>query len=143
MKVKISAPNRLIIAKLEKGDDIYKSLSKIVLDNDIKTGVLWMIGAVAKARIGYFNEESRKYEVHEINEPCEISGVSGNISLKNGKPFVHAHIHVSDKTGKTYGGHLLEGNIISVTGELFILESKETIERKKDPAFDLDLFAIE
>ncbi len=143
MKAKISAPNRFIIAKLEKGDDIYKSISKIVVENNIKTGVLWMIGAVAKARIGYYNEEKREYEVHEINEPCEISGISGNVSLKDGKPFVHAHIHVSDKTGKTYGGHLLEGCIISVTGELFIIESKDYIERKNDPEFDLALFSIE
>ena len=143
MQIKISSPKRFIIAKLEKDEDIYKTISKIVVENDIKTGVFWMIGAVKSARIGYYNEEKKQYEVHEINEPCEISGLSGNISLKDGKPFVHAHIHVSDKTGKTYGGHLLEGTFISVTGELFILEANDAIERKNDPMFDLSLFSLE
>ena len=42
----------------------------------------------------------------------EIVSMYGNISLKNGKPFVHAHVVLSDKKGNARGGHLLPGSSV-------------------------------
>ena len=42
----------------------------------------------------------------------EITNLKGNISVKDGNPFVHAHITLADKSGKCYGGHLAPGTVV-------------------------------
>jgi len=42
----------------------------------------------------------------------EISSCLGNISLKDGEIFVHAHVTLADKEGRVLGGHLAPGTII-------------------------------
>ena len=45
----------------------------------------------------------------------------GNVSLKDGKPFIHAHILLADEQGKTIGGHLFSETII-YAGEINLQE---------------------
>jgi predicted DNA-binding protein with PD1-like motif len=51
-----------------------------------------------------------KYKDVDLSEPMEIVSLYGNISLKDGKPFVHAHVVLSDEKGNARGGHLLPGS---------------------------------
>jgi len=50
---------------------------------------------------------------------------------------------VGDPKGKTYGGHLLPGNKITVTGEFVILETEEVLTRAIDEEFKLLLLNLE
>ena len=48
----------------------------------------------------------------------------------------HLHISVSDSTGQTIGGHLLEGNLISTTVELVVINLKDfEFTRETDSTF--------
>jgi predicted DNA-binding protein with PD1-like motif len=38
-----------------------------------------------------------------------MAGFVGNISLRDNKPFLHAHASFADAGGATVGGHLLRG----------------------------------
>ena len=51
----------------------------------------------------------------------EILSLIGNISLKDDKPFVHAHITLADQEGRAWGGHLAEGTKV-FAGEFVIQE---------------------
>ena len=45
----------------------------------------------------------------------------------------HLHLSISDSTGKTIGGHLLEDNLVYTTAEIVIGESKNLLfTREKD-----------
>ncbi|HCY90456.1 MAG TPA: DUF296 domain-containing protein, partial [Chitinophagaceae bacterium] len=57
----------------------------------------------------------------------EILGMSGTVS-ENGS---HIHITVADSTGKTIGGHLLDGNIIYTTAEVIIQEDTSLIFKRE------------
>jgi predicted DNA-binding protein with PD1-like motif len=70
------------------------------------------LGAVQKARLGYYNQETRTYEFHDFGEAMEIASLTGNVSLKDGQAFVHAHVTLSDREGKAIGGHLAPGTIV-------------------------------
>ena len=64
-----------------------------------------------------------------MNGHFEIVSLSGTVSI-NGD---HLHMSISDSTGKTTGGHLLEGNIIYTTAEIIIGENKDLVfTREKD-----------
>ncbi len=103
---------RTYIGQLPYGASLYESLTEIVLREDIRIGRFTGIGATKHARIGYYNQNSKQYQEIEFHEGMEILSLQGNISIRDGKPFVHAHITLSDSTGATFGGHLLPGTIV-------------------------------
>ncbi len=59
--------------------------------------------------MAYYRQDVKRYEPHHYAEPMEISGGVGNVSLKDGRPFVHIHVTGSGGDGKAVGGHLTEG----------------------------------
>ena len=98
---------RTIIGQLERGTDLYSGITRIAQENNIHVGRVTGIGAVQKARIAYYDQKQMKYFDLEINEAMEIVSMYGNVSLKDGMPFVHCHLVLSDEKGNGKGGHLL------------------------------------
>ena len=79
----------------------------------------------------------KNYNIRFANQPkgskdsghFEIVSLTGTVST-NGS---HLHISISDSTGKTIGGHLMEGCSIYTTAEIVILTSNDFIfKRAKD-----------
>lgn len=103
---------QVIMGRLDYGSDLVEALTEVCLDNDIRLGRVEAIGAVQKACVGYYNQQTRSYEYHNIDQPVEITNLTGNISLKEGKPFVHAHITLTDSEGNASGGHLCPGTTV-------------------------------
>ncbi len=100
---------RTIIGALEKGADLYNGILHVAQKNGITTGRITGIGAVQQAKLAYYDQKLMKYYDIEIPEPMEIVSLYGNISIKDGQPFVHAHVVLSDEKGNGKGGHLLPG----------------------------------
>jgi uncharacterized protein len=119
-------PGRKIIGRLAKGDDLLASLEKLAQEHNITLGEVTAIGAVSQARVGYYNQAERKYQYLDLVNPREILSLTGNISLKDGKPMVHAHITLSDEDGHAKGGHLAEGTLVFAC-EFAILEHQSAI----------------
>ena len=114
-------PGRKIIGRLAKGEDLLAALEKLTQKHGITLGEVSAIGAVSQARIGYYNQVERQYYYIDLAHPLEILNLIGNISLKDGKPMVHAHVTLSDKDGQAFGGHLAEGTLVFAC-EFAILE---------------------
>jgi predicted DNA-binding protein with PD1-like motif len=103
---------RGIMGRLAKGDDLLSALGKHCAAAGIRLGEVRAIGAVSCARVGFYDQVERRYMFHQLNKPLEILSLIGNISLKDGEPFVHAHVTLSDEEGRAFGGHLAEGTIV-------------------------------
>jgi predicted DNA-binding protein with PD1-like motif len=103
---------RTIIGHVERGTDLYDGITRIAQQNNIKLGRVTGLGAVQRAKLAYYDQKEMKYKDFDLNEPMEIVSMYGNISLKDGKPFVHAHVVLSDEKGNTRGGHLLPGSSV-------------------------------
>ena len=104
-------PGRKIIGRLAKGEDLLAVLENCAREHNITLGEVQAIGAVSQARIGYYNQSERKYYFLDLERPLEILSLTGNISLKDGKPMVHVHIILGDNEGRAFGGHLAEGTL--------------------------------
>ncbi len=100
---------RTIMGRLQKGDDLLSSLQRICSGLEIAQGELSAIGAVTCARIGYYDQAERKYAFLHLSRHLEILSLMGNVSLKDGVAFVHAHVVLGDESGRAFGGHLAEG----------------------------------
>jgi len=141
VKVKKNEVSEVLVVKLEKGEDLLEALSSIVKKENIKAGFFTGIGALNKVKMGIFVEG--KYKEINMEGELEIVSLLGNVSLKEGKPFVHAHIIVSRRDGAAFGGHLLPGSIISVTCEIFLVKLKEPLERSFDEKLKLYLLNLD
>ncbi len=129
------------IIKLEKGDEIIKSITEFCKKQEIKAGFLSGIGALDEVTIGIFDIKTKKYSFKTIKEDLEILSLNGNISSLNESPFIHLHIILSDEQMKAFGGHLKKG-IISITGEILLIKSKKSIKRNKDIFSGLNLWSL-
>ena len=103
---------RLYIGKLDYGSDLLGQLTSVCEKENICLGTVEAIGAVQKARFGYYDQQAKEYNFFEIDEHLEITSLSGNISIRDGKPMVHAHATFTDEKGNAFGGHLAEGTIV-------------------------------
>ncbi len=103
---------QIFMGKLDFSSDLLDELTALCCKEDITLGKITAIGAVQKARVGYYDQKNREYQFVEINKNLEIISLVGNISIRDGKPMVHAHIALSDRDGNAFGGHLAKGTIV-------------------------------
>lgn len=122
---------RIIFARLDHGEDIIHQFTILAEENGIETGAISAIGALSRAILACYDQSTHEYGKITLNEPVEMASCSGNISQKDGRPFVHAHAVLSDRTGKTWGGHLITGTIFA--GELYLQELTGGLPLKRVP----------
>jgi len=131
---------RTFIGRLNNGDDLYDSLSKFCIDEDIQSAHISAIGAVKQATLAYYDQRKKKYGSIKIKKELEILNCLGNVSLKDGKPFVHAHITLADNKGRAFGGHLMSGTTVFAC-EVFIDQyDGPALDRKFDEKTGLFLW---
>ena len=111
------------MGRLTHGADLLGELTRVCVENDISLGRVEAIGAVLKARIGFYNQSTRAYEFSTFNRPLEILNLTGNVSVRDEAPMVHAHITLGDHDGRVCGGHLAQGTIVFACE--FIIQSIE------------------
>jgi hypothetical protein len=100
---------RTIIGQIERGTDLYNTITRIAQENNIRMGRVTGMGAVRSAKLAYYDQKTMKYSDIVFNEVMEIVSLYGNISIRDGKPFAHVHVVLSDEKGNSKGGHLLPG----------------------------------
>ncbi len=135
-----SVSKRVIVAKLERGEDILESLAALAKKYELVSGFFNAIGALSEANIGFF--EKGEYKSIKLESDLEIVSCIGNFSYRGGEVVVHAHIVVGNKEGKAFGGHVLNGCIVSVTCEIFLIEIGQRIRRTEDKATGLFLLDL-
>jgi len=134
------ASNELIV-RVEHNSDLVQSITELAKSKRIKTGSFTAIGALKRARLGYYDQKNHEYREIKVDSPHEIASCVGNISLKDGEPFTHAHVVLADEKGNTKAGHLLEGIVFAAEVHLRQLEGPN-LERKYDEVTGLSLWDI-
>ncbi len=97
------------IGRLKKGEDLLRGLTEVVEKKNVRMGVLFAIGALSSCTFAYYDQVKKEYRERFLEKRVEILSLIGNVSLREGKPFIHAHILIGDESG-IWGGHLLEGS---------------------------------
>ena len=95
------------------------------------------IGATDDFTVGVFDIAKKEYEKFVFSGNHEINALDGNITEKDGKPYIHLHITATGKGGKVVGGHLIKG-VISLTGEIIITVTDGKITREYDETLGIN-----
>ncbi len=112
--------------RLIPGEDVKQSLQNFVAAHNIYAGwVITCAGSLTEYNIRFANQG----EGSKGNGYFEMVGLTGPLSVAGS----HVHISVSDSTGKTIGGHLMDGCKVYTTAEIIIGESSHLLfTREKD-----------
>jgi hypothetical protein len=124
-----SSPLKTYALRLRPGDDLRQQLNALVQAHHIAAGtMLTCVGSLTVVTLRLANQEGpTEYRGH-----FEIVSLVGTLSI-NGS---HLHLAVSDSTGRTMSGHLLDGCRVYTTAEIVLGELPGLeFRREVDPTF--------
>ncbi|HBN45700.1 MAG TPA: PPC domain-containing DNA-binding protein [Candidatus Marinimicrobia bacterium] len=127
------------IIHVQQNEQIMATLTQFCKEHKIQNGQISGIGAIKNIEIGAYDLYNKKYIVHNLNEIWELTSYQANVILKDGEPFIHAHINISDHDLNAKGGHLFEAEVAAV-GE-FVLRKINT-DGKRELDEDIGLATI-
>jgi len=120
----VGRTGRVIVARLEKDEDLLLALREVVKRSGMKSGVVLSItGALMHAVVQKFVSGQSAIGVVELEGPMEVSGhgIVGWVSSPergkepfgvgryiDGEPYVHVHVTITTPA-QTLCGHLMEG----------------------------------
>jgi predicted DNA-binding protein with PD1-like motif len=132
---------RNLVVRAKHDSDLVEFLTELAKENGIMIATFTAIGALKYAKLGFYDQKTHEYSENLLSAPQEIAGCLGNISMKDGEPFVHAHAVLADRDGNTKAGHLLEGKVFAAEVHLIELLGTKLL-RKNDAGTGLQLWDI-
>jgi hypothetical protein len=115
-------------------------LTEFATENRIQLATLFVIGAVRKAAVAFYDQQQKVYRQINIEKNLEILSCAGNVTVKDNSPFIHCHAGFSDHEGGTFGGHLANGTIVFAAEAYFQELLGTKLVREYDPVTGLALW---
>ena len=132
---------RAFLLRAPHDSDLIEFITNEAKKHRISLATFTAVGAVKSAKLAFYDQTNHAYLPNLLDYPQEIASCTGNISLKEGEPFVHAHVVLADQNGNTKAGHLLECKVFAAEFHVTELLGQK-IERKKDVQTGLSLWEI-
>ncbi len=140
MKSFLFEGQRILLGRLDRGDDILDGLTEFCIRHGVAAGSIHGLGAVERGGVGYYDQEAAAYREIRFDRGMEIACLVGNISRKEDEVFLHCHVVLADGDGRCFGGHLVEGNVAFACEFTVIAAEGTPPERTLDEATGLMLW---
>jgi predicted DNA-binding protein with PD1-like motif len=102
------------IYNFKRGASLFDEVLKLADQEGIKTATLQAVGGVNRLTIAYFNQKKKEYEKHDYREFLEVTGLVGNLTQKEGKPFLHMHGTFGRRDMSVIGGHVMSATVFPI-----------------------------
>ena len=136
--VSSEANKRTFILVLAPGEEAFSTITAFAERERISGASLTALGAFERAKVGWFDLESRQYHPIYVNEQAEVLSIAIG---DNGSPTLHTHTVLGLKDGTTRGGHLMEG-IVRPTLEVIVTETEQHLRRRQRPEYGIALIDL-
>ena len=137
----LNAGERTYAVVFEIGDEFIAGLTGFAKEHKLAASHFTAIGSFSDARLGYFQIERKEFKPIPINEQVEVLALTGNITLDQGEPKIHAHVVLGRSDGTTLGGHILEAHV-RPTLEVFVVDTPKHLHRTYNPDIGLSLISL-
>lgn len=127
------------VIKIEKGEELMTTLIAFCAERDITCGYFFGIGAAEQLSCGYYALHEKKYYFTAYDELVEVVSLTGNVALKEGKPFIHAHGVFTGTDNRAFGGHI-EHITSGIVIEVMLTVVDASVERTLDEEIGLYLY---
>ena len=136
----VSTTPKTFVLVFDTGDEILTELKRFAFREKLADSSFKAIGGLSHAKVGWFNWETKKYEVAaDLEDQVELLSLIGDIA--DGTPQVHAHMVVGCRDGSTRGGHLMEA-YVHPTCELVLTENPTHLRKQMDPESGIALIRV-
>ncbi len=122
--------------RLESGERVVESLVDWLKAEQIGYAAVSGLGGVRQATVSYWNAESKLYETHQLDEQMEVVSLVGNVTIREGSPFLHAHVGLGRRDLSMIGGHLNDA-VVHPLLELWLQREAEAVHRALDESCGL------
>jgi predicted DNA-binding protein with PD1-like motif len=119
MEIYPSDDGKAAFVRLDRGADMLQGLNEAAAKLGVEAGTVQAIGAVTELVVGFFDQDRKEYRTTSLPSSFEIGSAVGNVSTKQGQPFVHLHVVATGPDGAAVGGHLMEGTKVYVVEAYF------------------------
>lgn len=99
------------VLSLDNHVSLMEALTAFCREQNILSGVIGGLGAINQATFRFLDPATKQYVDKTFAEQMEITNLTGNISEKDGEPYLHVHITASRRDYTCVGGHLLDAKI--------------------------------
>lgn len=126
---------------LYKDEKLVQALTDTMMAEGIFGAALRGIGVLKNIELGYYDLHGKQYDIKKYSgKDYELLSLMGNVTLRDGKPFVHLHAVLGDEHFNTFGGHLFEAEV-GVTAEIIVSPLGAAAERELREDLGLALIA--
>ena len=135
------ANNRYIVS-IDNHAELMEALMAFCRQLDVRCGQVRGIGAVSEATFRMYDPATKQYVDKTFTGQMEITNITGNISAKDGQPYLHVHVTCSREDYSCVGGHLLSARINGACELLVDSFGDTSAERRFDPGTGLNLYGF-
>jgi predicted DNA-binding protein with PD1-like motif len=139
MRTYPSDDGRAAFVSLARGEDVLDGLNRAAAGLGLRAATVQVIGGLEEATLGYFDQDAGEYLTFTTGH-VEIASGLGNVSLRDGEPFIHLHLVVSEADGTAKGGHAMEGCRAFVVEAYFRVLDGPPPERETMPGLALKVW---
>ncbi|WP_232064946.1 PPC domain-containing DNA-binding protein [Rhodocytophaga rosea] len=108
-----SSSMQVYALRLKPGQDLKTELQNFITGHKIEAAaIITCVGSLQKATLRLANQS--EYQTYE--QKMEIVSLVGTLAVEGS----HVHISLSDSSGTTIGGHLVEGCLVYTTAEIIL-----------------------
>ena len=130
------------VFRLPPGTELVAGLTAHCEQHAIRQALIAGIGALRRPEIGSYSFEEGVYHRLQLAGDWELLTLNANVSLKEGRPFLHPHVILGNSAGEVRGGHLFAAEVL--VAEIFIHVLKgEPLGRVTDAETGLSLWSPE
>lgn len=120
------------VVRLDPGEPVIRTLTAFAAKKKIGGAAVSGIGSCRNPELGFFEMGAGAYRFRTLAGDFEIASLTGNISLSDGKPFVHLHAVLGDAEMQAWAGHLKEAEVLA-TCEIVLTPFTGPLGRAADP----------
>lgn len=126
------------VVRLELGEEICSSLLELAEKENIELAEISGLGAADNFTTGIFDLKEKKYHANHYEGFHEITSLTGTLTRKDGKPYLHVHMSAAGADGCVVGGHLSEARV-GATAEIVVRGIEGSVGRKLDEGLGINL----
>jgi len=126
------------IYSLKAGAKVPDDILAIAKKERVATARVEAIGGVKELRLAYFDHEAKRYEEHNFHEFLEVTSLLGNITTKEGKPFLHVHGNFGRRDLSALAGHIISAKVFPLL-EVVVTPTKNKALRRFDDDLGLNV----
>lgn len=97
-----------------EGDEIMSGITELAEREGITSGYLIGIGGLSRAVLGWGDPAVGAIKTIPVERKAELASLTGNITLRDGRPVVHAHAVVGFGDGASQAGHVVSAHVLPI-----------------------------